>query len=107
MTESLLSPLDQARPGDILAAAVTDEGGSVLLPAGLVLTESHLDSLRRREITRLPLQVAATPTDPAELARQREAIHQRVMHLFRHTAGEPGSSALLHAVIKFRQEQCR
>lgn len=107
MSEHLRCPLDQARPGDILAAAVTDDAGNVLLPAGLALTGAHLDSLRRRDITHLSLQAPADPVDPAELARQREAVRQRIMRLFRHTAAEPGSSALLHAVIRFRQEQCR
>lgn len=51
--------------------------------------------------------VESSPAAPDGLARQHEAVHQRVMRLFRHTAGEPGSDALLHAVIRFRQEQCR
>lgn len=51
--------------------------------------------------------IEAAPAAPDGLAHQREAVHQRVMRLFRHTAGEPGSEALLHAVIRFRQEQCR
>lgn len=106
-TDTPPCPLDQACPGDILAAPVRDEAGSVLLPAGQSLTEAHLESLRRRGVSHLQLQAPIAAVDPAELARRREAIHQRVMHLFRHTAGEPGSSALLHAVIRFRQEQCR
>jgi hypothetical protein len=29
------------------------------------------------------------------------------MHLFRHTADDPGSQALLHAVLAFREEQVK
>lgn len=50
---------------------------------------------------------AADPADAAGLALQHEAVRQRIMRLFRHTAHEPGCHALLHAVLKLRQEQCR
>jgi hypothetical protein len=104
MNDEQEQPLDTTLPGSVLAKPVTDAGGAVLLPAGLALTETHLDSLRRRGIATLTVVLAI---DPAELARRREAVRLRIMHLFRHTADDPGSQALLHAVLAFREEQLK
>lgn len=104
MNDSQLQPLDATLPGTVLAAPVTDANGAVLLPAGLALTEAHLDSLRRRGIESLTVVLAI---DAEELARRREKLRLRIMHLFRHTAEDPGSQALLHAILAFREEQMK
>lgn len=101
MDDALTLSLDEVIPGTVLAAPVLDPSGAVLLPAGLSLTEAQLDGLRRRGIAAV---VVAPPEDAEALARRRERIRARVMYLFRHTADEPGSQALLHAVLAFRQE---
>lgn len=100
MNTPLMQPLDETLPGAVLAAPVTDGAGAVLLPAGLSLTAAHLESLQRRGIGMLSI---CPPEDPEALARQHEKIRARVMYLFRHTADEAGSRALLHAVLAFRQ----
>ena len=64
------------------------------------LLEPALESLQRRGIGMLAI---SPPEDPEALARQHEKIRARVMYLFRHTADEAGSQALLHAVLAFRQ----
>lgn len=102
--DTLRLPLDEVQPGAVLAEAVADARGTVLLPAGLALTETHLASLRRRDIAMLTVVV---PPDPAELARRREEIRERVLHLFRHSADDPAAQALLQAVLAFRQEQAQ
>lgn len=104
MNDTQQQPLDATQPGCVLAAPVVDGNGSVLLPAGLALTEAHLESLRRRGIEHLTVVLAV---DPAELARRREKARLRIMHLFRHTAEDPGSQALLHAILAFREEQMK
>ena len=38
--------LDQAEPSMVLASPVTDKTGRLLIPAGKVLSERHLESLR-------------------------------------------------------------
>lgn len=101
MNEALTLPLGEVVPGCVLAAPVTDTTGAVLMPAGLSLTEARLDSLRRRGIATL---VVSLPEDPEAQAHKRERIRERVMYLFRHTADEASSQALLHAVLAFRQE---
>ena len=100
MSETRTLPLAQALPGMLLAAPVLDAGGNVLLPAALTLTENHIGSLPRRGIAPLAL---STPAEPADIARKREELRARVMHIFRHTVDDPGSQALLHAVLAFRQ----
>jgi hypothetical protein len=102
MSEIQRLPLDQIQPGAVLAEAVADARGTVLLPAGLSLTETHLSSLRRRSISTLTV---AAPPDPAELARRREKIRERVLFLFRHSADDPAAQGLQQAVLAFRQEQ--
>lgn len=101
MSEIRHLPLDEIQPGAILAEAVADACGTVLLPAGLSLTEAHLTSLRRRDIAMLSVTL---PPDPAELARRRERIRERILHLFRHSTDDPAAQALLQAVLAFRQE---
>lgn len=102
MSETQHLPLDSVQPGAVLAEAVVDARGTVLLPAGLSLTEAHLASLRRRDIAILSITV---PPDPAELARRREKVRERILHLFRHSTDDPAAQALLQAVLAFRQEQ--
>lgn len=102
MTDIQRLPLDEVQPGAVLAEAVADARGTVLLPAGLALTEAHLASLRRRDI---PMLNVTLPPDPAELARRREKVRERVLHLFRHRTDDPAAQALLQAVLAFRQEQ--
>lgn len=104
MTDALTLPLSDVRPGALLAEAITDAGGAVLLPAGLGLTEAHLQSLRRRGVETL---VVNPPDDPEAQTREREKIRERVMYLFRHAVDDPGARTLLHAVLSFRQESLR
>ena len=104
MSETRTLPLDEALPGMLLAAPALDAGGNVLLPAALAITESHLESLRRRGIATLTI---SAPAEPVDIARKREELRARVMHIFRHTVDDPGSQALLHAVLAFRQEQLK
>lgn len=104
MSDALYLPLNEVQAGAVLAAPVLDAGGAVLLPAGLTLTDSHLDSLRNREIPGLTIALPAAAPAPEDIAREQERIRQRVLHVFRHTADDPGAQALLHAVLAFRLE---
>lgn len=45
--------LEQVKPGMVLADAALDAHGHVLLPAGTVLTPSHLAALAERGVVRL------------------------------------------------------
>ncbi|MFS2007597.1 hypothetical protein ACEN9F_28710 [Duganella sp. CT11-25] len=97
--------LDQAAAGMILASALLDANGSVLLPQDAALTDGMLASLRRRGIERCVVRTAAEPVDPAVLARERERRLQRLEHLFRHRADGAGSLLLLERLRAYRGRQ--
>ena len=102
--ELLAHAVHQGAVADTEEACAVLMRGTVLLPAGLRLTEAHLASLHRRNIAALNV---TAPPDPAELARRREKVRERVLYLFRHTDNDPAAQALLQAVLAFRQEQVR
>jgi hypothetical protein len=97
--------LDQAAAGMILATALLDANGSVLLPQDAALTDGMLASLRRRGIERCVVWAAAEPVDPAALARERERRLQRLERLFRHSAADAGSQLLLERLRAYRERQ--
>lgn len=72
--------LDEAEPGMTLADELLDGQGKVLLPAGAVLTESILARLPAHGVSALPISVPAPP----EPAVDRDAVLQRLAHIFRH-----------------------
>lgn len=86
--------LDKANAGMVLAAALLDEKGAVLVPCDATLTEGMLSGLRRRGIERCMIWVEDV-ANPAELARERARRLQRLEWLFRHSAGQPGTICLL------------
>lgn len=93
----------QLLPGMVVAEAVVDESGRVLIPAGVALSESTIASLVRRDLPALKIEreVAA---DPAEIEAYRLSLLQRMEHLFRHAGqGEP-ARALYQTIIDYRME---
>ena len=73
-----MTPLAAAQPGMVLAAALLDGQGQVLLAQGMVLSAGVLASLARHGVQMLPLGAAAAT--PADL----EQVQQRLDYLFRH-----------------------
>jgi hypothetical protein len=71
--------LADVRPGMVLAAAVCDAKGNVLLAQGMVLTETMLATLARQGVAALSILHAApvpAPPDPV-------AVQARLDYLFR------------------------
>lgn len=85
--------IDNATEGMVLAFDLLD-GGAVLLPAGATLSAGSLNSLRRRGIEQLQVEVAEEPADQAAIEAERERRCQRLGRLFRKSA-EIGASAKL------------
>ena len=101
--DSTAVPLDRVRPGARLAAAVLGVDGQVLMTAGGVLTEAALEKLARRGI----VAIAVEPQrDEAELDAARDALRQRLGHLFRgcDTEGDSAAQMLFTAVLAHRLE---
>lgn len=73
-----LLPLAQLYPGMVLADALLDARGNVLLTEGVVLNEATILSLSRHGVAAAPIR-RATPSAAPEPA----AIQQRLDRLFR------------------------
>ncbi|MES2160705.1 MAG: hypothetical protein V4476_06080 [Pseudomonadota bacterium] len=95
--------LEQAVEGMILATALLDAHGGVLLPQDATLTAATLASLRRRGIERCVVWSEAEAPDPAALARARALQLERLERLFRHSAGSDGGALLLARLRAYRE----
>lgn len=100
-------PLTTVPPGTRLAAAVLDAAGQVLLATGSILTEAMLETLARRGIVAVTVE---RQRDAAELDAAREALRQRLMHLFRRCNLEDnnGMAQMLYkATLDYRLDALR
>ena len=102
--------LENASAGMVLAEALLDSHGGVLLPPGAVLSEATLASLRRRGVAGCsvlapPEQDGEDAADPAQAAarpQQHLQALQRLQHLFRHSADSDATGQLLRLLSDYR-----
>lgn len=93
--------LDEASPGMVLSDDLRDAQGGVLLPAGATLSESTINSLRRRDIDMLPILGDEEPD--ADDAATLEKHRQRLQQLFRkHSEDDMATEVLRQLVTRFR-----
>lgn len=101
-------PLDQAKPGMVLAEAVCQKDGGILLPCAVELGESHLASLLKRGIKEITIIAQQTEEDSATTLANREAMQEaarlQVQHLFRKSEMNATTEALMRTVLEFRLE---
>lgn len=93
--------LDEASPGMVLSDDLLDTHGNVLFPAGTILSEAGIASLRRREVDMLPIvgEEVADSDDMAELERHL----RRLATLFRkHSEDDMATEILRLFVCNFR-----
>ncbi len=93
--------LDEASPGMVLSEDLLDTQGKTLLPAGTVLSEASIASLRRREVDTLSIlgEEVSAIDNVAELERQR----QRLANLFRkHAEDDMATEILKQFIHRFR-----
>ncbi|KQW87322.1 hypothetical protein ASC94_28440 [Massilia sp. Root418] len=102
MSSSVMVDLDQASAGMVLAEALLDAHGAVLLPPGAVLSESSLSSLRRRGVERCSVVAPEPEEDPAVAAARREQALKRLQHLFRRSAQTEATGELLRLLADYR-----
>src|SRR5690606_12091458 len=95
----MLEP-DEAEPGAVLFEEVRDAQGTVLIPAGTVLTEGLLKSLRRRGVE--TLCIVNDQVSEADLAAERARWTKRLAILFRRSQSEPANKALMRHLIDYR-----
>ena len=99
-------PVDALESGMTLGADLKGPDGTMLLPKGVVLSESHIASLQRRGVTRADVKTDASdaPTDLASLDPALvEASAQHVARRFAVNDGEQPAVAALYEAAVLRQ----
>lgn len=98
-------PLEQAAEGAVLARALRDDHGAVLLAQGTVLTSASLAALRRRNIDHC--WIVELSLDDAAGKAQLEAVRQRQLErlaiLFRGTPPGTAGADLQALLLRYRQ----
>lgn len=93
--------LDLVEPGTILAEAVQDDSGRILVPAGAELSESLLAALARRDIGQIRIELEVEE-DPAARAAREAQVAAQLDHLFRLAGEGEACRELYRAVRAFR-----
>lgn len=99
---SQAATLDKVPEGARLAADVRDPEGRVLLVRGTELSAGALASLHGRGVRQVQILREASAE---EMSARREAVVQRLAHLFRDTQDDPLMVRLHDAVLAYRMEQ--
>lgn len=94
--------IDAAAAGMVLAASVSDHQGNLLLPAGSVLSETMLTSLRRRAIAAVP--VCDDKVTAQDLEAERARLSADLDLLFRAAGSSAAAAALRQGVSSYRME---
>lgn len=92
--------MDDVIAGMVLAEAVHDSHGGVLLPSATTLTEAMLTSLRRRGID--SVFIVNNAISEAELEAERERIRKRLAELFRHCSSNRACAVLAQRILEYR-----
>lgn len=104
MTSIHTLALDQVTPGMVLGADLRDDHGATLLAAGTELSESHLASLRRRDVRQAAIEVREILSE-AEREARREEVRSRLHHLFRRAGEDETDRVLYRIILEYRLEQ--
>lgn len=81
MSSHRFLPLAQVEPGMVLSDNLLDAYGKTLLPAGATLTKDILARLPAHGVSSLPIALPQEAKAPID----REAVMQRIAHIFRKT----------------------
>ncbi len=75
-------PIEQVRPGMILAQDIRAGSGNVLLKKGVVLEEGHIRILLAREVKEIAVEESGNDLDPQEAQRLLEEARDFVLPFF-------------------------
>lgn len=89
--------------GMVLAQALCDHGGGMLLPAGTTLTDATLNALRRRGIDALGVVGDEAAGDAVDNEAERARQCARVARIFRNSAEVDATGALLERLLHYRR----
>jgi len=101
MKEVVSVPLAEVSIGMVVAEAVTDAAGHLLVPAGAEISESMLHGLARREIAEIRI-VRAVEEDAAAREARRARVVQQLDRLFRKAGDGAETRQLYHAMLDYR-----
>jgi len=102
-TRSICLAPGHLKAGMQTAAPILVRQGEELLPAHCTLDDAMIDSIRRRAIHCVLVNVS-DDRDPAEIAREIETEEKRLGYIFRGESSE-ARAELLHAMRQFRTRQ--
>ena len=97
--------MEQALEGMVLAQALSDASGAVLLAQGATLTAASLTALRRRNVERcyVVMEAAFDPAAQAHAEQERVRRLERLAVLFRATPPDSAGAQLLSLLQRYRQ----
>ena len=97
--------IEQAQEGMVLAQALNDASGAVLLAQGATLTAANLAALRRRNVERCHVVMAEEPDPAAQAQAEQERARrlERLAVLFRATPPDSAGAQLLALLQRYRQ----
>ncbi len=101
MKEIVSVPLSEVCVGMLVAEAVTDAAGHLLVPAGAEISESMLHGLARREIAEIRI-VRAVEEDAAASEARRARLAQQLDQLFRKAGEGAETRQLYQAILDYR-----
>lgn len=102
VASSGMTPLDHVAAGAVLGSDLCDDRGMVLLSAGTQLTDSLISSLRRRNVTDVPLATSAHSLSEDEWKEVAADLRRRVGHLFRFAGQGEAVDRLRELVFGYR-----
>ena len=97
--------MEQAQEGMVLAQALSDASGAVLLARGATLTAASLTALRRRNVERCHVVMDEAPDPAAQARAEQERLRrlERLAVLFRATPPGSAGAQLLALLQRYRQ----
>lgn len=97
-----LTPLEEVKAGAVLGDDLFDSNGIILLSAGTQLNDSLISSLRRRNVTQVPLAASAHLLSEDEWKDVAADLRRRVGLLFRHAGQGETVDRLRELVFGYR-----
>lgn len=94
-------PLEHVLPGAMLGDNVEDDSGRVLLRVGAILTEAAIETLRRRGVGSLVIEVAGDYR-PEHRAVLRLHLESRLQQAFRHAGDSEAQRQLWQALLEYK-----
>lgn len=95
--------LAEVEVGMRLAVAVIDEGGHILVPAGVEISDSILHGLQRREVAEIVVE-REREEDPAQREERRLRTTAQLDQLFRKAGDGAETRQLYQAILTYRLE---